>query len=428
MVVKELTKAHIILLTLSAVTASVAVLSTIRTLLAAPTLAILLLFTSMVIGDKPLVEASIAVDKHRVHVGEEFEVTVNVNVKGGFGLILLRMPPHPNTQEALSLELASGNNVHVVFKGIRPINRTFKYRLRPVRRGRVQVRGIYYSYYQVLGLRRVTDGLIDVGELVEVMPNVKVASRPITGIRPINIRPQVPQIAIGPPSVDFRYVRRYEWGDPYKFINWKATARRVDGEVMVNEYEREGLRTVLFILDSGRWMRYGTWEENPLEYSIVAILSLTRLLLRRGLNVGLWSTSGIYVYPGFGMGHYYKVLRALIDVETRYTTYRVSPEVLALINRLRPIIVLFTNLTSSNAPFIRTLLGKVPSWGVVVDVIPHSIVFRSVVGVECVKGISRAKAKLYKMIPSRFTIVSWDPPCDGLGRVVFRVLTRVTPR
>ncbi len=35
-------------------------------------------------------------------------------------------------------------------------------------------------------------------------------------------------------------MRNYVPGDPYKFINWKATARDPGGKVMVNEYEREG--------------------------------------------------------------------------------------------------------------------------------------------------------------------------------------------
>lgn len=70
-------------------------------------------------------------------------------------------------------------------------------------------------------------------------------------------------------------------GDPYKFINWKATARDPGGKVMVNEYEREGgLRTTIILLDVGWWMRYGTAEDNPpLEYGVSLILSLSRYYL-----------------------------------------------------------------------------------------------------------------------------------------------------
>lgn len=80
-------------------------------------------------------------------------------------------------------------------------------------------------------------------------------------------------------------IREYVPGDPFKFINWKATARSIEGKLMVNNYEREGLRNVIFLADLGPWMRLGYPHENPLEFGASLILSLTKVLLRYGYNV-----------------------------------------------------------------------------------------------------------------------------------------------
>lgn len=423
--VKEAFKSTVMLLALSVAVASMAALSSIRALVVGAAFPIMLIVTAWLMEREPRIQPSIEVSSTRIRVGDEVEVKVRVVIKGGYGLVLVRAPPMPNSPEADGFELVDGKNVHVVFKGLGDRELSFSYRLRAVRRGRYELRGIEYTYHSILGLRPPVSGLVDVGVGVEVSPRVKLITR-VSGVsRPREPMPRSPPSILGPHSTEFRAVRQYVVGDPYKFINWKATARNTSGGLMVNEYEREGLRTVLFVLDSGRWMRYGTWEENPLEYGIQLILSLSRLLLKYGYNVGLW-TGASRVYPSSGMDHYYRIQRAVMTIEARLIPQLSTPELHAVVSRLRPIVVVMSSITSDSVYWIGGLLRTLPTYGVLVDIIPHSIVMRRVVpGQGCFKALAVDRFRYRRLIPGRFRVVSWDPACEPMGNVVVRVLSHV---
>lgn len=100
---------------------------------------------------------------------------------------------------------------------------------------------------------------------------------------------------LGVDSTDFRELREYAWGDPPSAINWKATARRLSGmgrssgqsaAPVVNEYEKEGKRTVFVILDGGASMRVGTSLETGLDHGVEASVAAAKFFLARGARVG----------------------------------------------------------------------------------------------------------------------------------------------
>ncbi len=423
--VKESSKTIILLSTLSMATAAVALLSTIKPLIIGVAFPLLLASLALMIESKPQVSAIIEVNPNRIYVNDDVEVSVRVKVTGGYGIITIRAPPRPSSTEAEGFELVDGKNVHVVFKGLRDVEKTFKYRLRAVRRGRYELRIIDYTYHDLLGLSAPIEGYVDASASVEVMPRVKLITRATGIIKPREAFPRTPLSRLGPYSTEFRSVREYVLGDPYRFINWKATARSPNGTLMVNEYEREGLRTILFILDSGRWMRYGTWEENPLEYGILLILSLSRLLLRYNYNVGLWTTMG-KVYPSSGMGHYYKIQRALMGVEAKPAAYINDPTLRVMINRIRPLVIMVTSVNNDNVNWLSGFLRSLPTYGILLDIIPHSIIMKmSLPDIKCAKALALNRVKLYGLIPSRFRILSWDPVCDGIGPITVKVLSNM---
>ncbi len=423
--VKESAKTVILLTTLSMVTAAVALLSTVKPLVIGVALPMILVSLALMIDSGPRVNVELAVMPSRIYVNDEVEVKVKVKVMGGYGIMTLRLPPRPGSPESESFELTSGKNVHIVFKGPRDVERSFTYRLRAVRRGRYELRGVDYVYHDLFGLRQPIEGYVDVSAQVEVMPKVKLITRATGIIKPREVFPRSPPSRLGPFSTEFRSVREYAPGDPYRFINWKATARSPNGELMVNEYEREGLRTVLFILDTGRWMRYGTWEENPLEYGILIVLSLSRLLLRYNYNVGLWTAVG-KVYPSSGMGHYYKIQRALIGVEARPSAYLNDPSLMVMVNETRPIVVMVTSITSDNINWLVGFLKSIPTYGLLLDIIPHSMIMRrSLPEIGCAKVLALDRARLHRLIPSRFRVLPWDPVCDGIGPITVKVLSSI---
>ncbi len=217
------------------------------------------------LDEKPTISITLNADKSVMYVDEELNIELNVKIHGGFGLLIIRAPPNPDTLMAEGFELVKGNNVHVIFKGFGDVDRRFTYVLKAVKRGgNYSLGSIDYVYYNALGIHEPIKGSIKLGGNVQVIPRIKIVRRVLGIVKPRQGLPRYSPSRLGPYSTEFRSVRNYVPGDPYKFINWKATARDPGGKVMVNEYEREGgLRTTIILLDVGWWMRYGTAEDNP---------------------------------------------------------------------------------------------------------------------------------------------------------------------
>jgi uncharacterized protein (DUF58 family) len=92
----------------------------------------------------------------------------------------------------------------------------------------------------------------------------------------------------GPASTEFEELREYHEGDPLKFVNWKATAKRSTDEtqLIVNEYEPEARKNVWFFLDVGRHLEVGSTLDTALEDAIDITLALVHHFTQRGHRVG----------------------------------------------------------------------------------------------------------------------------------------------
>jgi uncharacterized protein (DUF58 family) len=77
---------------------------------------------------------------------------------------------------------------------------------------------------------------------------------------------------MGIPGTDFHEIRRYVSSDAIKNINWRATARRAEPDPwpLVNEYEREGWKSVLLFVNATRSVELGSNVEDGLEYCLEA--------------------------------------------------------------------------------------------------------------------------------------------------------------
>jgi len=96
---------------------------------------------------------------------------------------------------------------------------------------------------------------------------------------------------IGPLSTDFKEIRNYFYGDPFKVINWKATARAASwGKTLplVNEYEREGKPAIWIFLDANPELLIGTSLENVLEYGVRVAYNVSYYFLSKGYNLGMY--------------------------------------------------------------------------------------------------------------------------------------------
>ncbi len=86
-------------------------------------------------------------------------------------------------------------------------------------------------------------------------------------------------------GMEFADIREYVPGDPFKRIEWKATARR--GMPMVRELHAETQLNVMILLEASETMAYGEAGQTKLDYSARAVASLLGYLSRRGDFFGL---------------------------------------------------------------------------------------------------------------------------------------------
>ncbi|WP_243676403.1 DUF58 domain-containing protein [Vulcanisaeta distributa] len=266
--VKEIVKSYYLLLAIPVFVAIIALIDTARELLMTIIFSVLMVFLALATDTKPAITMSIDLSKTRVFAGDDVEALVKVRVRGGgFGLVSIAMPPASygdSRRYREGFDVINGKAAQIIFKGFRDVDREFKFRIKALKRGGVYDFGrIRYTYHHLFGLRIIEDE-VDEGIRLVVMPRYRVIRRGGVGrIKPSTVTPRVTPNRLGPHSTDFMDIREYVPGDPFKFINWKATARSIEGKLMVNNYEREGLRNVIFLVDLGPWMRLGYPHENP---------------------------------------------------------------------------------------------------------------------------------------------------------------------
>lgn len=116
---------------------------------------------------------------------------------------------------------------------------------------------------------------------------------------------------------ELREIREHAHGDPFKYIAWKATARR--GKLMVRELENELVATHVVCVDVGTSMRGGPGGRTALDWAIDAASALTKAALDGGDRVGLvtFDTRPVLeLRPGAGHHHWLQLVDRLLDAKT----------------------------------------------------------------------------------------------------------------
>ncbi|NPA48334.1 MAG: DUF58 domain-containing protein [Thermococci archaeon] len=117
------------------------------------------------------------------------------------------------------------------------------------------------------------------------------------------------KVTVGPlPSprvgegVEFHAIRDYQPGDPFKIINWKATART--GRLMVNEFESERKVDVIFVVDAGYRGR------KVFDYLVRGVASLMLNALNDGTSFGLLLAERVplWIRIDYGKRHFFKCI------------------------------------------------------------------------------------------------------------------------
>lgn len=128
-------------------------------------------------------------------------------------------------------------------------------------------------------------------------------------------------------GTDFADIRKYESGDPFRRIEWSATART--NKLMTRETHVETQLNVFILLDTTRTMAYGEAGLTKLDYSARAISSILEYLSSRGDQIGLSLIRGIaqaLVIPlGRGEQQKERILRALGALDTNQSELGSEP-------------------------------------------------------------------------------------------------------
>ncbi|TFG25859.1 MAG: DUF58 domain-containing protein [Promethearchaeota archaeon] len=116
---------------------------------------------------------------------------------------------------------------------------------------------------------------------------------------------------------EFYGMRKYVFGDQFRLIDWKASARTQ--QLIVKEFESERDVTMMILVDSSNSMAGGAIENTKFEYAIRACMLLTKVALTRRDNVGVFTYSDKrnfrFLKPGKGEDHFYQVLDFLARIK-----------------------------------------------------------------------------------------------------------------
>jgi uncharacterized protein (DUF58 family) len=160
---------------------------------------------------------------------------------------------------------------------------------------------------------------------------------------------------------EFERLRDYTLDDNYKYIDWRATARR--SRLTVKDFQANQSQRLIFLLDCGRMMTNQAAGLSLLDHAFNAMLMLSFVALRQGDSVGLICFSDQvhhFVPPRGGMNQMNQLLHTVFDrfprlVESRYDEAFLHVDAHC---KKRALVVLVTNVIDEvNALQIERYLG-----------------------------------------------------------------------
>jgi uncharacterized protein (DUF58 family) len=239
---------------------------------------------------------------------------------------------------------------------------TVHYDLKASRRGAFGLQKVYVRVRSFLGLwRRFLD--YPVNSVIHVYPDMKQIAEyailartnrlSLMGVRRTR--------KVGTEN-DFERLRDYTLDDNYKYIDWRATARR--SKLTVKDFQTSQSQRIIFLLDCGRLMTNVSSGISLLDHSLNAALMLSYVALRQGDSVGMVCFADrvlSFVPPRGGMNQMNRLLHASFDrfpelVESRYDDAFLY---LATHVRKRSLVVLISNVIDEvNSHQIQSYLGN----------------------------------------------------------------------
>jgi uncharacterized protein (DUF58 family) len=250
----------------------------------------------------------------RAHKNEAVTVSLTLNMDNGIGIVAIN-DPLPERQR-----LAGGSNFHVFWSDGKGRPARVSYEIECARRGLYNVGPARVECYQHSWMEQVACHSEAAATRLVIEPE-KENIKKIKDMRLLSNLPMpVGSVSrLGMKTTDFTEIRRYQPGDPYRTINWKATARysmQTGSTPYVNEYEKEGKKTVFIFIDAGPWMSLGSTADNVFEHAVLAASGIASFYLEKDMRVGVYAyNNGKFVIPESGRKQGSLILRSLLDVQ-----------------------------------------------------------------------------------------------------------------
>jgi uncharacterized protein (DUF58 family) len=257
--------------------------------------------------------------KSSCYTGEVIEIASDIVINQGYGFLVVRdfIPEH--------FEIAEGTNFKVIWKGSKPKNETLIFKVRCTKRGLYSFGKMDWEFRHVLGLRQTLIGQA----IQEKQLLVQLKTIPIRRIRNTKTLSKLP-LPLGAlnksgiSTTDFKEIREYSSGDPFKSINWKITSRMSSQgyiKPFINEFEKEGKKFVWVFIDGSHSMgSHGTVISNAFENAINAANDLSQYYLERDCFVGVYMYNKKHqlIYPDIGRRQRFKISKGLLTMEMDY--------------------------------------------------------------------------------------------------------------
>ncbi|MEP7286299.1 MAG: DUF58 domain-containing protein [Chloroflexota bacterium] len=247
---------------------------------------------------------------------------------------------------------------------------TFDYMLRPLRRGNFTFGDLNVRWQGPLRFY-TRQAIIPATEPVKVYPDLHEIRKydlltrrdqlAEMGLRNVRLRGE---------GTAFESLRDYTPDDPYRSINWKATARH--GKPIATDYEPERSQRVIVLLDVGRMMRSPirvddpgglSWNMAKVDFVINSVLLFSYVATLKGDQVGLLVFADSvqqFIAPAAGRAHFQKLLEAMYALGSQpvEADYGRALNYLRANNKKRSLVVLFTDLSGERAS--ESLLTNMP--------------------------------------------------------------------
>lgn len=222
----------------------------------------------------------------------------------------------------------------------------FSYYVTPTKRGAYAFGNLHIRYEGKLKL--CTKSIImDLSKEYKIYPNLKNLRKYKLSITNNRVFKQGQRnLRMLGRGTSFESLREYVYGDEYRKINWKATAR--ENKPIINLYEPEKNQHVHILIDTGRPMSYTIRGHRKLDMVVNTALVLSDMINQNGDQSALllFNTEvNSMIMPGKGVEHRERMLEALyhIDGTNQTSNYDDAFYHLKKKERHRSIVFLFTD-------------------------------------------------------------------------------------